>query len=909
MGRFGDALIEHETALRIRRAAPDVPKRLVAHSLVQVGLARLQTGGIARAQAAYEEALALLKAPADRGLMADALGGLGGVAEARGDYDASLRFARKAGDLLLELHGSTRHLAVVNGINNIGNAHARRGDYHAARTMHEVALRIRRELSAGDHPDTATSLDNLAVVCIQLGDLASARKYAAECLAMRRRLFPSDHPDVARAMNNLGGVEEKRGQTAEARALRQQALAMWRAVYAGRPHVDVAICLDNLAVGHFRAGDATRAATFARQAVDEFQQLFGDAHPEYAAALGNRAYFLHRAGDLDEAITQFDRAIGALAVKPGKLPPADRLTANDLQPLPETVHLLHLRGMAAEERLSKQSDAAGWLDVARGYTLAVDVLERVRRDNLGTEGSRLDVGEDTYDLFVRLVGTLGRLYTLDGKSEHLEAAFAAAERATARLFLESLSRARATDLGGVSPELRRRQATLQARRAVHDRRRSQALNGPKGEPDAPQLLAEDRALRSEEDELSQRVEREHPAYAAWVRPRPCSLSEARACLGVNEAAVMYLPGAAASYAVVVQGRPVGEDPSNGLAVVSLAPAGQLAEQIAACTDREILERSEAARDRGSALFGLLLAPLRAQLAGKDLTIVAGGVLGSLPFELLVEGEQYVVETRRIRYAPSLTTLHLLRQWEGKRPRPDRALWVAADPVYSTADSWAGGTRLSPASTAALAEYEASHGADVTLKRLRGSGAETEAIRQQLGAAKDDVLTGLAATEAAVKTASRRGDLARCRYVHFATHGLLVSVAGRPPALVLSLMNNDGEPDEGGLNDGFLRLDEVTHLNLNADLVVLSACETGRGRRYAAEGVVGLARAFLYAGSRGVVCSLWGVDDAATAALMTDLYGGLGRGQAAADALRDAKLSLIRQGRPPFYWAAFIHIGA
>src|SRR5205807_9574569 len=116
-----------------------------------------------------------------------------------------------------------------------------------------------------------------------------------------------------------------------------------------------------------------------------------------------------------------------------------------------------------------------------------------------------------------------------------------------------------------------------------------------------------------------------------------------------------------------------------------------------------------------------------------------------------------------------------------------------------------------------------------------------------------VLTGLQASEAAVKAASAKGALARARYIHFATHGILGLDAGRQPSLVLSLVGNVKE-------DGFLQLDEVTTLKLNADLVVLSACRSYQGRLYNGEGVVGLGRAFLYAGSKGVLCSLWSVAD-------------------------------------------------
>jgi CHAT domain-containing protein len=120
-------------------------------------------------------------------------------------------------------------------------------------------------------------------------------------------------------------------------------------------------------------------------------------------------------------------------------------------------------------------------------------------------------------------------------------------------------------------------------------------------------------------------------------------------------------------------------------------------------------------------------------------------------------------------------------------------------------------------------------------------------------------------------------------------------------LVLSLVGT-------GEEDGFLDLDEVTHLKLNADLVVLSACRTRQGRLHNGEGVRGLARAFLYAGCRGVVCSLWAVADQETAQLMTTMYGHLQKGQPAADALRAAKLALIKEGKPPVYWAPFILIG-
>ena len=192
-------------------------------------------------------------------------------------------------------------------------------------------------------------------------------------------------------------------------------------------------------------------------------------------------------------------------------------------------------------------------------------------------------------------------------------------------------------------------------------------------------------------------------------------------------------------------------------------------------------------------------------------------------------------------------------------------------------------------------------------RLVASGVEVRKVAERLGAGEAFV-TGLKACERLLKEASAKERLKRCRYIHLATHGLLAGANGRPPSLILSLVGNDGQEQLGGVNDGFLQMDEVTFLELNADLVVLSACQTGRGALVASEGVVGLTRSFLYAGSRGVVCSLWAVDDAQTARLMEALYTRLKAGDSATEALVAAKRQLLAEGKAPRYWAPFILIG-
>jgi CHAT domain-containing protein len=429
-----------------------------------------------------------------------------------------------------------------------------------------------------------------------------------------------------------------------------------------------------------------------------------------------------------------------------------------------------------------------------------------------------------------------------------------------------------------------------------------------------QLLDEQKKVEDRLTELIRQMEKDYPQYAALKYPKPCSLPEARACLARSEAALLFVPGEKRSYLILVEAQPARGDKANGLAIIALPGRDEIADGISRLTDRDTLDSQRKARAVVRQAYELLLAPVKDRIRGKDLVIVPGGPLAYVPFEALVEDGHFLIEKHRIRYAPSLTALHLIRLWERTRDKPQRPFWALADPVYDKADKRvAGELDLDQATKDALAKYLArpdrGSAAGEAYPRLRFTGPEAEAIRARLGAAETDVLTGLQASEAAVKAASDKGLLARARYVHFATHGILGLDTGQPPALVLSLVGNDGaRDDDGGINDGFLRFDEVTRLRLNADLVVLSACETGKGRLYAGEGVTGLARAFLYAGSRGVVCSLWAVDDRETAAFMARLYGDLKDGQAAADALRTAKLDMIRAGKPPVYWAPFILIG-
>ena len=253
--------------------------------------------------------------------------------------------------------------------------------------------------------------------------------------------------------------------------------------------------------------------------------------------------------------------------------------------------------------------------------------------------------------------------------------------------------------------------------------------------------------------------------------------------------------------------------------------------------------------------------------------------------------------------------------------------VVADPVFSASDARARGAKADgqqssgetarglsfESALADISEGEKSNAATAAtgaqrgvLVRLAGTRTEAQQIARYATAAgrKADVWLDLDASESRVEG----GDLRQYRVLHFATHGLLNTQRPQFTGLVLSLVGNPAG------TDGFLRTDEVFNLRLGSPLVMLSACETGLGREARGEGVIGLTRAFMYAGAPTVGVSLWSVADKSTADLMADFYknllGGAGARPSPSAALRSARLSMIagRRYSAPFYWAPFALVG-
>jgi CHAT domain-containing protein len=322
---------------------------------------------------------------------------------------------------------------------------------------------------------------------------------------------------------------------------------------------------------------------------------------------------------------------------------------------------------------------------------------------------------------------------------------------------------------------------------------------------------------------------------------------------------------------------------NGLQVVRLAPATEI--EVATREYLQTVRQPGADRepDLASALFRLLLRDVTLPASVDDLIVIPHGILYDLPFEALRDGSgRRLVQRFAVQYAPSASSFAVLAD-RGVARRASSTVLAIGNPVTSSRDT--------------SARREAEIGQVSLLKPLPFSELELHAIAQLFGRPVR-ILEAAEATEAALRDA----DLSSVSILHFATHGLIDEDQPERSALVLT-----ARPPR---DDGILQVREIYRLKLRSALVTLSACDTALGKHVRGEGIVGLSRAFFYAGADAVVASLWSVSDRSTARFMTEFYTALARGAPAHVALRQAKLRLLsdQAWHEPFYWAAFIVTG-
>jgi CHAT domain-containing protein/tetratricopeptide (TPR) repeat protein len=745
-------------------------------------------------------------------------------------------------------------------LNNLAALYQRHERYAEAEPLFKRALAIREKSLPHGHPDIGQSLNNLATLYEKQDRHSDSEPLFKRALVIYEKAGGPEHPAVATLLNNLGQVAKVQGRYAEAEPEIRRSLSI-REKVLGHDHPDVARSLNNLADLYERQGRLSDAEPLYQRAAAIREQALGPDHPDLALSLNNLALLYQGEGRNADALPIVERMIGSGRAQPRVALPVLFAAQRD-------------QAMATEKALD-------------------DAL------NVVQHGAQSSAASAVNKLAVRLAAGSDRLAELVRRDQDL---------ATEADVLDK------SIIAAVSRDRSKRDA------AAESRGRERLV-----------------AIAAERGTLQKTFAAEFPDYAALSNPLPMTAREVQALLSGDEALLLFSVADKGSYVFALTRESFDWQP---------LPLGAeaLSQKVAAF--RRGLDVGKARDASGkSGLFDLALAnELYATLLGpvetlvkdkRSLLVAPSGTLTALPFHLLVterppaaipetfagyRDAAWLIKRQAISVLPSVASLKALRAF-ARNDHATRPMTGFGDPVFNPMQDNSGDNRAAAATktasrslvTSAYTEFWQGAGVDrarlaQALPQLPDTADELKGVAGDLGVAASDIHLGADASETTVK----RAKLSDYGIVYFATHGLVAGdVKGlAEPSLALSIPKQPSE-----LDDGLLTSSEVAQLKLNADWVVLSACNTIAGDRPGAEALSGLARSFFYAGARALLVSHWAVDSEAATRLTIATFDRIkadpkiGR----AEALRQAILAYLNdvsspKNAYPAFWGPFALIG-
>ena len=872
------AIGKFREALPLFQSAGDPYRQLLA--LQAIGLTHFQLNEFRTTLGYVEEAIALAQKIGGVRVEAPIETLLGGTYEMLGDIPKSHQHFERA-RVIAGRFGD--QLTQGSALNNIGKLHHEAGNFQVGLDYYLQALPLLAEAP----PRRAITLNNIGVAYNSLGEPERSLDYLQKSLEI---LKPgTDRSAEALTLHNIGYAYSRLAKYREALEYYNQALAMVQKI--GNRSLE-AQTFDLLGATYSAMGERQKALDLHQKSL-EIQRTAKNIRRE-AFSHSNLAHVYLLLGQSQKALDHYNQAL------------AISRNLNDL----------HSAANGLEGRARAQQQLGNLAEARKDVEESLSLIETVRAGSGGQSlrASYLASREKAYELYVDL---LMQLHAKDPAARHDAEALQASERGRARSLLEMLNEAPADIEQGVGLDLVRREREI--RQAINAKAQRQiqltAQNGSRQEIET--FSREIRALEDEYQQVQVAIRKASPAYAALTQPQPLGLKEIQQLLDPNTVLLEYSLGDERSYLWAVT-----QDSLKTFALPKGDEIAKVAKQVyQSLTARSVVKSLETPEQRqervaqadaqfqqsSAELARMILAPAAAEFGTKRLVVIADGALQYVPFAALpLPGStQPLILNHEIANLPSASSLAVQRQTLANRKLAPRGLAVIADPVFSAGDSR---FKSRPSATATaddtrIIEHVGSgSGGPLRIRRLPFTRQEADRIL-----AVAPTSSNLRAVDfRANRSIATSGELSNYRYVHFATHGYLDTSRAGLSAIVLSLVDEQGKPQ-----DGFLRTHDIYNLKLPAELVVLSACETGLGKDVKGEGLEGLMRGFMYAGARRVVVSLWNVNDKATAGLMQHLYVGMLKNKKTpAAALRAAQIEMLRvkQWQSPYYWAAFVMQG-
>lgn len=914
---------------------------------------------------AYKDALNARRNASPRNVVS-ALNGIAYLYVNLGDNPKALSYCREA-RALQELRNSTATSAdelrlEAQTTNNFGEVHYSLGELKEALDSFARALELWTQ--SGDRSGQALAHLNLGYTHSDSGNLQQASDHFQQALALWRSV--QDQRGEALSQTALGAINSFLGERQLALNAYKQALRIFRTygdqqsegvalnsigqVYEDLNELPTALDHYKLALELSRANGRRASEVVTQYYVARVYRLMGDTEQALsyynqtlqlsrrlgkkrvtAAAFNDIGIIYESLGQRQFALDQYNEVLKFYREVGDRRGQANTLTTiGDIHYATgerERARSCYEKALSysraawdrsgeaeALYRIARTERDSGELDQALTYiTDSIRIIEEMR-SHVASHQLRASYFASIHKHYEFLLTLLMQLHKLRPTGGYASAAMQASEKARARSLVETLIEAEADVRLGVDPVMLDRERSLQRELNAKALYLMRLHNSAQTEADAEQIEKEVRELTNEYEQVQSLIRLQSPRYASLMQPLPPSLEEIQAELRGDETILLeYALGEEKSFVWAIT--------SDSFSSHELPRRDQI-ERLTREVHSLLTARPgvgdldqqywQKAAELSRALFG----PVAQQLGSKRLLIVADGALQYLPFEALPAPETVeqseggpamsdlvpLAIGHEVVYLPSAGTLITLRREAAARSVvAPKSLFVLADPVFDQGDPRVkmlnAPSDVAGGSSPRLATIKDT--GSINFPRLPSTRQEAEAIASLIPEDARAIATDFAANRATVLSA----ELQRYRIVHIASHSVVNSQHPELSGIVLSMVNERGQQE-----DGFLQLHDIYNLKLGAELVVLSACNTGLGKEVRGEGLIGLTRGFMYAGASSVVASLWRVDDSASAELMTHFYTAMFEDDLPpAAALRSAKEMMWKQKhwRSPYYWSGFV----
>ena len=951
-GKIDSAIHYYEKALNIRIETLGEDHLNVGESYYNLGDAYRILGKYTKSIELQEKALAirLLKLDKKHHRVATSYNHIGNVYSDMGDYVKAIEFHEKALEIRIESLGKS-HPQSAWSYSNLGTAFTQKGDYDKAIVYHKLALEIRLENFGHLHPAVADSYNSLGLNYSYKANYQKALEYHEKALIIGLKTLGSDHREIGIYYNNLGNNYNLQGSYEKAIECHNKALAL-RLKNLGNEHPDIAWSYLNIGNVYTNKNDHEKAVIYFENCLDLRSKIYGFNHPLVADAynnLGNaytdikvydKAIELHEKSlhirleifgakhpyvamsylnlgnayknkkDYEKALEFFHKALKASGYS----------EKSNFKGINDFIGLLQILTRCSQTKNLLYEQAKNLEDLIEANELALQAFDLLNYQNTFFINSvdKLQNVNDNFLVYENVIQTSSQLGRVVKNEILRKTIFSYAEKSKASLLQSQIKESDALSFANIPDSLLEKESDLRIDITYYDKKRQEKLSQGLEETDTTVLAISSKIfdLRQQYETLKSRFETDYPDYYRLKYDlSTVSLDYVQdTLLTADQTLLEYFVGDSSIFVFTIK-----KDDYQVMEIKKDFPledwvkqlqnglAGYYGKNQSEWTDdlfKGTLQDYLAAAPK---LYDKLIAPVK-NLLTKEVILVPDGVLGYVPFEALLTGKPakvsdfgsypFLLNDHQFSYCYSATLLREMKEKRHKKP-PIKSL-VAFAPFYEDSYATADSTISIEFNTLVNGQDTFFISGVVTRKEFRElveSGEEAATAAKLWGG---DYYLNSDATEDRFNEVA--GDY---RIVHLSTHGIADARVGDYSYLAFA-------EQKDSIENEFLYVRDLYNTQLNADLVVLSACETAAGELQRGEGIISLARAFAYAGAKSILTTLWVVDDAASKDLTKEFYVQLKKGKAKDEALRLAKRKHLKVNdntrKHPFFWAAMIGVG-